>query len=102
MGKPNFRTVGTLNAVETTPAIDVSHLEEWSAMASGTFVGTLSIEVSFDGGASFVPHPDMTAKTAPFVAVGGMRVQQIRGNMTAFTSGAAEILVSGTDTDVKD
>lgn len=101
MGKPVFYSVGGMNAVETTPAVDVSHLEDWSVLIGGTFVGTLDVEVSFDAGATWVAHPDMGAQTAPVVIPGAIRVQQVRGNMSAWTSGQADLFIGGTDNDSK-
>lgn len=109
MGKPNFFSLLAaddgldIDEVEVTSAIDVSHLETYSMLLGGTFVGTVSFEVSFDDGVTWVPHPNATGKTVPGVFLsGGIRVNQIRGNCTAYTSGAPKIQVSGTDEDLRD
>ena len=109
MGKPVFLTLVAaddgldIDEVEVTDPVDISHLEDYTVMIGGTFVGTLSIELSFDGGTTWVVHPDMSAKTAPVVVPhGGIRTQLLRANCTAYTSGTPKVLVSGTDTDVRD
>jgi len=98
MSLANFQTVTALTAISISDPIDVSHLESWDALLGGTFVGTASIEVSFDG-VAFVAHPDGAAKSAPIIVPGGMRAKQVRLNCTAFTSGSLEFHVSGSDTD---
>lgn len=105
MGKPVFLTLVAaddglpIDEVEVTDAVDISHLEDWNMLLGGTFVGTVSVEVSFDGGTTWVAHPDMAAKTVPVVVPGAMRVQQVRANCTAYTSGNPLIMISGTDED---
>ena len=108
MGKPIFKTLVAaddgldIGEVEVTDAIDISHLEDYTMMLGGTFVGTVSFEISVDGGTTWIEHPNATDKTVPGVfASGGFRAQLIRGNCTAYTSGAPKCLVSGTDEDVR-
>lgn len=108
MSKPVFKTLVAaddgldLNGVEVSDAIDISHLESFAVMIGGTFVGTLSIELSFDGGSTWVPHPDMIGKTAPAVIPdGGIRTKLLRANVTAYTSGTPRVMISGSDEDTR-
>lgn len=102
MGKPAFLDLGSLVATGAGAAFDVSHLESLNVLIGGTFVGTVDIEASFDGGSTFVPLPSpLGGATAPVVGAVGIRAQQIRANVTAYTSGTIEVKASGEDTDVK-
>lgn len=102
MAKPVFMDLGSLTSVVAGSAFDVSHLEEVAAMIGGTFVGTCSIEASFDAGANWVAVPGvLDGATTPQALAIPFRCQQIRMNCTAFTSGTIEGKASGSDTDVK-
>lgn len=101
MGRPRFEALDDLGAVAATAGVDMSALEDAAVMVGGTFVGTYSVELSFDNGATWVPHPDHTGETAPKVCVIGMRAQQVRVNCTAYTSGTLESNLGGTDDDLK-
>ena len=101
MGKARFVNLGDLASTTNTTAVDVSELESVAVAVGGTFVGTFSIEVSFDEGVTFIPHASGTGKTAPFVLDLGMRVQQVRVDCTAYTSGTMNCGLSGTDEDRK-
>lgn len=102
MGKPAFIDLGSLTTTGAGTAVDVSHLENLAVMIGGTFVGTVDIEASFDAGATFVPVPgNLSGATAPVAAAVPFRAQQVRANVTAFTSGTIEVKASGEDTDVK-
>lgn len=96
MSNPVFKHVGTMEGVETTDPVDISHLESYAIMIGGTFVATVSVEISFDG-VTWVPHANFTGKTAPIVGDGAIRTKLLRGNCTAYTSGSIELLVSGSD-----
>lgn len=101
MAKPNFQQFADLAAVDTTAALSVAHLEEAAVLIGGTFTATVSLEVSFDGGATWVPHPDATGLTAPKVVPLGMRAQQVRLNCTNYTSGTILGRLSGSDEDLR-
>lgn len=96
MARPNFLSLGSLDEVAAGTAVSVAHLESWAAMIHGTFVGTASVQISFDG-TNWINHPTFTDKTAPMVAAGTMRVKQVRLNCTAYTSGDIAATVSGED-----
>lgn len=100
MSKPYFANLQDLDAQENGAAVDVSHLEEIAVLAGGTFVGTVELQVSFDG-TTFVPHPTLTGKTAPFSGAVGFRCKQIRMVTTAYTSGTVKCAYSGSDTDLQ-
>ncbi len=101
MGRGRFAAMDDLAAVAATAGLDISELESASVSVGGTFVGTYSIELSFDAGATWVPHPDATGLTAPKIQALGMRAQQVRVNCTAYTSGTLECDMGGTDEDRK-
>jgi hypothetical protein len=74
----------------------------YNVAIGGTFVATLQIERSFDGGATYVPLSGATiGVTATFAAPTTFRgVEPERGvlyrvNCTAFTSGPATVRISG-------
>lgn len=98
MSKPEFGNFANLTATGETAAKDVSHLEEVAVCVGGTFVGTCGVEVSFDG-STWVPHPTLTGKTAPFSGAIGFRCKQIRMDCSAYTSGTIQSAYSGSDTD---
>lgn len=96
MSRYRALNLGSLTAVSAGDPVDVAELEEIGVLVGGTFVGTVSIEVSFDG-ATFVPHPDFTGKTAPFSGKIGFPVKQVRANCTAYTSGTLVCAGGGRD-----
>jgi hypothetical protein len=99
MGRPKFADLGDLGSVAATPAASIGSLESAAVLVGGTFVGTYSVNVSFDAGATFVPHPDHTGLTAPKVCVLGMRVDAVQVDCTAYTSGTLENKLGGSDDD---
>ena len=100
MGRPAFLDLGDLTAVAVGTPVDVSHLETLAFMVGGTFVATYDVEASFDGGTTFVPIPGLDGQTTPqLVDLGDLRCEQVRLNVTAFTSGTVSGKGSGTDED---
>jgi hypothetical protein len=78
-------TGGGFDAVETGQVVDVASAEEIGYLVGGTFVGTIKIEVSFDG-TTFV---ELASLTAPGVALITVPVKQVRARCSAYTSGLA-------------
>lgn len=95
----NF-SLGSLVATGAATAAEVAHFEDVGVLVSGTFVGTCEIQVSFDG-TTFVSHPTLTAKTAPFSGLIGFPCKAVRLNCTAYTSGTISGSGGGRDEDRK-
>ena len=79
---------GTANGAQ----IFVGDLDEAYCTISGTFVGTWKIEVSFDGGTTWV---QFDTGTAPKLTAVLPPCRFIRATCTAFTSGTILASVSG-------
>ena len=97
MARNVFGILGSHAAVETGTPVDVSHLEDVSILIGGTFVGTVNIEVSMDGTNWVALTGALGGATAPVVALVGLPVKEIRTDVTAYTSGAIEVLFAGVD-----
>lgn len=82
------------NAVAIGTAKSVQDLREKYVHISGTFVATLNIEVSLDGGVKYI-------SVATVSAVGLTAIPHpathMRINTTAFTSGVPEAVIAGFD-----
>lgn len=100
MSKPRFGTFTDLASTTTAGEKDVSELEEVAVLVGGTFVGTVDVLVSFDG-TTFVPHPTLNGKTAPFSGTIGFRCKMIDIECTAYTSGTIKSGFSGSDEDLQ-
>jgi len=58
--------------------------------AYGTFVGTLTVQLRFEG----KPSIDLEAFTAPFSRIGqNVGAFEVRVGFTAFTSGSADVVI---------
>jgi len=82
----------------TTPTAFVGH---FNASVGGTFSGTVTLEKSFDGGATFVPAiNEHTGEAITFTTAGAIKVCEPEPGvlyqlaMTAFTSGTANARLS--------
>lgn len=90
---------GTLTAAAQTVAVTLNGNNAGAAQITGTWVGTITFEASLDGttwtainavsASTSTPQTTTTANGLYRLTPGG--VQQIRANMTAFTSGSATI-----------
>lgn len=91
--------LATLDAVENGSAVGIAQLESVYVHVSGTFVGTWHVDVSFDGGTTWVQHATGTAAalTAILPPAGHMR-----GRCSAFTSGTITMYYGGRDEDRAD
>lgn len=74
----------------------------YNLTVSGTFVGTVQLERSFDGGTTYVPISGATlgttaTYTAPTTLVGVETERGVlyRANCTAYTSGTINVRISG-------
>lgn len=95
MGRLQQGTLGDFTAVAVGTAVDISKLEDSQALVLGTFVGTVAIEISTDGGTTWVPFDTATApKVVTLPDVG-----KVRANCTAFTSGTIKVRYGGRDAD---
>lgn len=97
MATPHFFDLGSFTGTGPGTAVDVGYLEQLAGLIGGTFVGTIDIEASFDGGTTFVPIPGLDGQTAPTIVDIPFRCDQIRGNCTAYTSGTIEAQASGSN-----
>lgn len=86
---------GSLSSVAAGTAFQPFATRPFNVFLTGTFVGTLTLERSYDGGTTWntVPKPDLTAMTftAPvnFIVSEPLADVTYRWNMTARTSGTA-------------
>ena len=73
--------------------VSLSDTERWSVITQGTFVATLQVQVSYDGGTTWVQTG--ANQTAPGVLDGTTLAPQMRINTSAFTSGvpAARVIL---------
>lgn len=87
-----------LGSITATDAIDVEHVENTAVIIGGTFTGTVSLQISFDG-STWINHPTINGKTAAFAGTVGFRCKALRMNCTAYSSGTIKTAVSGDDED---
>lgn len=83
MSKLYAGSLGDHTAVATGTAVDVSHCDELAVLISGTFVGTVKVEISADG----TNWAEYDSKTAPAVVAVTVPCKQVRTRCSAFTSG---------------
>lgn len=98
MGRLQQGLLATLDAVEAGAAVNIEQLEEVYVHVSGTFVGTVLVEVSFDGGTTWAQFdsttaPKLTAKLPP--------CGHVRARCSAYTSGTAVVNYGGKDAEVR-
>ncbi len=99
MSKYHTRALADLVATGQNAGITISDLESADMYIFGTFVATVQVQVSPDG-TNFVNEG--SAVTAGARVALPDTAQQVRLDVTAFTSGTIESAVGGLDTDVKD
>lgn len=85
-------SLGSFTGTTTGNATKITDLDEVFAMISGTFVGTMVIEVSFDGGTSWV---QFDSATAPKLTAVLPPCNFVRARCSAFTSGTIVVNFSG-------
>jgi hypothetical protein len=97
MRTPQIKELGTLDAVESQPAVDVSYMYEFSKWVTiaGTFVATCHIESSNDGTNWVQEGANVTAAAVREIT---SRCKFLRIRCSAFTSGAAQGSVYGIQT----
>jgi hypothetical protein len=98
MSKFFTRPAADLGAVAANAGINVSDLETANYWVTGTFVGTLQVQVSPDN-VNWVNQG--SALTAPGTISIPASAQYVRGNCTAYTSGTISGVVTGVDDDQK-
>lgn len=103
--RPKFANLATpasgFVATGVGTAVDVAGYDVPVGVAiGGTFVGTLQVEISCDGGATWVPFG--SALTAPGTVKIDIPVQQVRANCKAWTSGAILVALGAVDTNTAD
>ena len=97
---PSFvtnRTVADVSSQAVSAAINISDLEDSSYWVVGTFVGTCQIEVSPDN-VSWIAEG--ATATVPFKRDLPNDARFCRLNVTAYTSGDMETVVTGVDNDL--
>jgi hypothetical protein len=88
--------LGSLTSTTSTAGTNIADLEDVRVHVAGTFVGTWFVDVSFDGGTTWIAFdtdtaPKLTAQLPP----AGM----VRGRCSAYTSGTILFNFGGRDTD---
>lgn len=94
MGTPgNFvnKSLGDCDAVEAGAAAAVEELRDASVTVSGTFVGTVAVQISHDGTEYVNAAAAVTAPAVITIPV----CKSVRLNCTAFTSGVIKGRVGG-------
>lgn len=71
----------------------VGHMREKYVQVAGTFVGSLDVEVSLDGGNNF--FVSLTGITGPTIKSIPEPATHIRVNVTAFSSGTPVVTLNG-------
>lgn len=92
IGSHKGGALGSHAAVEVDAAVDVSSLSDVVVQVSGTFVGTVQIEVSQDG-TNFAQFG--ANQTAPGILEITIPCKQIRSRCSAYTSGTAVTTYGG-------
>ena len=98
MGKQINRALADVGSATNNAGINVSDLDACAMYVQGTFVGTVQLQISSDGSTyvnegSAVTVPDRIAIPAD--------AKFTRIDVTAWTSGTIESVVSGRDNDLK-
>lgn len=94
MGLLREGALATLDAVENGTAVNISDVRGVYVSVTGTFVGTWAVQVSFNGGTSYVNFDTGTAAKL----VGPLpRCGRVRGICSAFTSGQIDMNYGGED-----
>lgn len=85
---------GSLSATSATPTSNAPFLGNFNLTASGTFVGTVELVCSFDGGTTWVPALNASGAAITLTAAGSLQLTQYEPGVlygvicTAYTSGA--------------
>jgi hypothetical protein len=99
---------GSLTVVQQEVRVEGTNAESFSVQLTGTFVGTMSFEISLDGGTTWVafgmtPSTDLRAgvivatATAPGVWLSPVQhaaIPHFRARCSAFTSGTIVVTVA--------
>lgn len=93
VGKLRESSLGSLTAVANGTPVYIGDLVDCVAGVGGTFVGTWSLKVSFDGGTTYVQFDSGTAAKVVTLP----RCSYARLDCTAFTSGTIVGGFGGTD-----
>lgn len=90
-------SLGSLNAASSQIAL----LGNFNVAVWGTFTGTVTLQNSYDGGATWIPVVNKhTGQNVTFTSPGALQEDEVeagvyyRLQMTAYTSGAASIRIS--------
>ena len=92
------RALADVGAAEANGGVEVSDLETSSVWLQGTFVGTVQPEISGDGVAW---HALGSGLTVPTIVALPAYARQVRFDVTAYTSGTVEGIITGRDEDLK-
>lgn len=84
-GKFRGASLGSLTAVSNGTGVSILDLDKAAVNVSGTFVGTWAVQVSFDGGTTYVNHT--TGTTAQTVTITDALAGHVRLICSAYTSG---------------
>ena len=102
MGKLNVGLADIALLQPQTEAVTSATTYPFDGPITGTFVATLQLERSFDGGTTYAPLSGSTIGTtatftAPTTFVGNETERGVlyRVNCTAYTSGTANVRISG-------
>jgi len=93
-GKYRGGALASLDAQETGTGVNVSDLEDVYVHISGTFVGTIKTEISFDQGTTWA---EFDSDTAPALVGPLPPCSHVRGRCSAYTSGTAVLNYGGRD-----
>lgn len=102
-GAPDVTASGPLAAAAQVVTLPLTGQSAAAAQITGTWVGTITFEASLDGttwtalnavsASTSTPQTTTTVNGLYRITPGGL--QQIRANMSAFTSGSASVLLRG-------
>jgi hypothetical protein len=87
--------LGDIEEVLEGDPVDISNVDDVGVLVEITDTATASVELSFDGGTTWVAHPDFDGITASKSGPLGMRAQQMRLNVTAHTGGSVNGRAAG-------
>lgn len=99
MGKLVTRTVADVSSQAASAAIRVSDLDVSAWWVQGTFVGTVDLQESVDG-VTWLDVSGESTTTPAKLAIPSTAVFA-RINVSAYTSGDVESVLSGRDNDLK-
>lgn len=85
-------SLGSFTAVANGTGQSIRDLKTVNCAVLGTFVATVKIQVSYDGGTTWV---EFASVTAPGVTAVLPQCGMVRATCSAFTSGQADVFVAG-------